>query len=284
MSSFYLSSIIIIGDFMKEYILKTNPDGSTTSVHDVQMVLLSMLKDIDKVCQKHNIPYWLTGGSALGAVRHQGFIPWDDDADIGMMRKDYERFLKVAHELGDKYVTQSFETHKDYNVLVPPMKVRRKDTYCEEYNFLLKNKCKDSDGLFIDIFIVDYVSEYKCKDFIWRIRNGILMVFIALFENLHINPLLLKRRFVRNAKKYGKINEGSSMIGYDLTWTFNSFFHPVIYPLDSVFPTQYMKFEDTVLPVPKSPKEMLDTEVSIHHMSFPPIKDQQPKHIKDIIL
>lgn len=79
---------------MKEYILKTKKDGSSITVRDVQLVLLEMLKDIDSLCKKHNIKYWLTGGSALGAVRHKGFIPWDDDADIGMLREDYENFRK----------------------------------------------------------------------------------------------------------------------------------------------------------------------------------------------
>lgn len=269
---------------MKEYILKTKEDGTKITVRDVQLTLLEMMKDIDVVCRKHGISYWLTGGSALGAVRHKGFIPWDDDADIGMMREDYEKFQKVVHELGDQYVIQSFDTHREYNVLIPPMKIRKKGTYCEEVNFLLKNKCKDSDGLFIDVFILDYVSENKAKDFIWRIRNGILMILIAIFENLHMNPLLLKKRFVRNAKKYGQINSGSKYIGYDLTWTFNSFFHPVVYLKESVFPIQYVQFEDTMLPIPKRPKDMLDVEVSVNHMSYPPLKDQVPKHIKDIEL
>mgnify|MGYP000078509559 CR=1 FL=1 len=86
---------------MKEYILKTRKDGTSITVRDVQLVLLEMLKDIDALCKKHNIRYWLTGGSALGAVRHKGFIPWDDDADIGMLREDYEKFQRVVHELGD---------------------------------------------------------------------------------------------------------------------------------------------------------------------------------------
>lgn len=72
------------------------------------------------------------------------------------------------------------------------------------------------------------------------------------------------------------------MIGFDLTWCFNSFFHPVVYPKESVFPIQYVPFEDTMLPIPKRPKDLLDAEVSVNHMSYPPKKDQQPKHIKDI--
>ena len=265
---------------MEEYIIKTNEDGTTILVSQVQTVLLSMLKDIDVVCKKHNIPYWLTGGSALGAVRHKGFIPWDDDADIGMMREDFERFLLVAHELGDGYTTHNYPQHKDCNVLVPT-KVRKKGTYCEEFNVLLKNKCTDCDGLFIDIFVIDYVNTNSIIDVTWRVRNGILMVLVALFENLGCNPIHLKNRFLRNAKKYGQNNKGSHMIGFDLTWTFNSFIHPVVYEKESVFPIQYVPFEDTFLPIPKRPKDMLDIEVSPSHMSFPPEKDRVPKHLKD---
>lgn len=274
---------MILVIFMKEYVLKVDEDGNKITVRDVQFVLLSMLKDIDALCRKYDISYWLTGGSALGAVRHKGFIPWDDDADIGMMREDYERFVHVVDELGETYIAQNYELDERFNVAVP-MKVRKKDTYCEEFNVLLKNKCKECDGLFIDIFVVDYVSEHKGKDFIWRIRNGFLMVIITLLENLGMNPRMLKNRFMRNAKKYGKINANSPLIGYDLTWTFNSFFHPVVYAKESVFPIQYVPFEDCELPIPKRPKDMLDVEVSPSHMSYPPLKDQTPKHLKDIRL
>ena len=80
-------------------------------------------------------------------------------------RQDYERFVKVVHELGDGYVAQNFDIDERYNVVVP-MKVRKKGTYCEEVNSLLKNKCTECDGLFIDIFVLDYVNDCKWKDFI----------------------------------------------------------------------------------------------------------------------
>lgn len=269
---------------MKEYILKTREDGSKITVRDVQMVLLDILKDIDALCKKHDIPYWLTGGSALGAVRHKGFIPWDDDADIGMMREDYERFLTICHEMGDAYCCQSIDNYKEYNVAIPAMKVRKRGTYVEEKNFLLKNRCTDCDGLFIDIFIVDYISEDKLSDFGWRLKNGIILPFMIALDNLHINPYWLKKKYVKNAKDYGYKNRESRLIGYDITWCFDSFFHPVVYPKKSIFPLQYVPFEDTFLPIPHNPDLLLKAEVAENYMSYPPEKDQVPKHIKDVEL
>ena len=68
-------------------------------------VMVKILLNIDSICQKHRINYWIDFGTLLGAVRHNGFIPWDDDIDITMPREDYNRFLTVAQEeLGDDYL------------------------------------------------------------------------------------------------------------------------------------------------------------------------------------
>lgn len=269
---------------MDNYILTKDENGNDITVHDVQLVLLEMLKDIDQICKQYDIPYWLTGGSALGAVRHKGFIPWDDDADIGMMREDYERFQQICEQLPEQYIIHDFTRYTAYNVCGPAMKIRKKNTYVKEFNPMMKNRCKDSDGLFIDVFNVDYVSENKKSDFIWRMKNGLLMPFILLLNNIHINPVLLKKWYVNNAKRYGEKNKNSNMIGYEITWCWDSFFSPVVYSKQSVFPLQYVPFEDLELPIPANPHEMLDAEVSVHHMEYPPKKDQSPKHIKDVKL
>ena len=104
---------------MEKYVLKIDQQGNEITVRDVQEVLLEMLKDIDDLCQKHKIPYFLNGGSALGAVRHKGFIPWDDDADIAMMYEDYLKFLEIVKELPEVYVVHCFEFNEKYNVLIP---------------------------------------------------------------------------------------------------------------------------------------------------------------------
>ncbi len=75
------------------------------TLRTMQLMELDILKDVDRVCREHGIEYFLDSGSALGAARHDGFIPWDDDIDVGMMRADYDRFLSVGPEaLGDRYV------------------------------------------------------------------------------------------------------------------------------------------------------------------------------------
>lgn len=281
--SFSAVSLIIktVKNMAEEYIIAKHKDGSVLTVRDVQAVLLDMIKDIDEIMRRHHIPYWLSGGSALGAVRHQGFIPWDDDMDIAMMRSDYERFLTEAlPELPDRYVFQCYEKDAKFNVCVPA-KLVLKHTHIQEYNTLLKSKCEYGDGLFIDFFVCDEVSMKRSRDLPRRLLNVSLMGLITVLENIGLNPKPLKNWFVHNARRYGEINRGSDSIGYALTWCFNSLLHPVRYPKDSVFPIQYVKFADTTLPIPHNPHVMLDIEVSPNHMSYPPLKDQRPKHIRD---
>ena len=77
--------------------------------NDIQSALLAMYLDVDRACNKHGISLYLCGGSAIGAVRHKGFIPWDDDMDTAMSRSDYEKFKQI------------FETELSYNYyLVAP--------------------------------------------------------------------------------------------------------------------------------------------------------------------
>lgn len=269
---------------MEEYKICEHADGSVLYVSDIHKVLLKMMKDLDAVLRKHQIPYWLAGGSALGAVRHQGFIPWDDDMDIAMMRSDYERFIKEAvPDLPDCYVFQCYETDKKFNVCVPS-KLVLKGTHVTEINTFLKSKCEHGDGLFIDIFVCDEMSMKRSRDLPRRAANVILMAVITVFENIHINPIPLKNLFMYNARRYGEKNRGSETIGYALTWCFNSMLHPVRYPKDSVFPIQYVPFADTTLPIPKDPHVMLAIEVAKDHMELPPIEARKPKHIKDAVL
>ena len=82
---------------------------------EVQNRILDIAVYLDEFCRKHEITYYLMGGSALGAIRHKGFIPWDDDLDIGMPRDDYEKFMEVAKsELNEQYYLQNAKTESQY--------------------------------------------------------------------------------------------------------------------------------------------------------------------------
>lgn len=82
----------------------------------LQLIELELLEEVDRICDKYNIQYILDSGSLLGAVRHKGFIPWDDDADISMTRSEYEKFCKVCTEelKGSNFFFQNDNTDKYY--------------------------------------------------------------------------------------------------------------------------------------------------------------------------
>ncbi|MGN1389912.1 MAG: phosphorylcholine transferase LicD [Bulleidia sp.] len=276
---------------MEEYVLKQNPDGTKITVHDVQMVLLEMMKDIDELCRRNDIPYFLSGGSALGAVRHKGFIPWDDDADIFMMRSDFMRFIDVMKEqCPDKYVFQCWYTDKRFNVLIPGMKIRKKGTYLKEVNSLLTNRCtgyEGCDGVFLDVFVWDYATTDKWKDLPPRLANDVLMVPEIIADNVfHINPKGIKSLIMHNAISYSERceKEHSPYIGFDLTWVWKSPFHPFIFRYDDIFPAQYVPFEDTTLPIAHHPEAYLNTAIAPSWRQLPPENKRFAKHIVDIRL
>lgn len=135
-------------------------------VREMQNVLLEMLKAIDGVCAKYGLRYYLHGGTLLGAVRHGGFIPWDDDADISMPRVDYEKFLEVAKsELATDYFVQDYRTEK-YGRFVFA-KLRKNGTaYKNEHHAHIKMH----QGIFVDIFPLDELPQNRIKAWcLWNV-------------------------------------------------------------------------------------------------------------------
>lgn len=124
-----------------------------------QAVLLEMLCQVDKICRKYDIPYTLFSGTALGAVQHEGFVPWDDDLDVIMLRRDYRRFLQVAPgELGENYFLQ-----KEFSQHWPMFfsKLRKNGTACME-RFVPRDPLMHQ-GVCMDIFPCDNLSDKPLK-------------------------------------------------------------------------------------------------------------------------
>lgn len=120
-------------------------------LHNCQLIIA---REIKRICDKHNIRYFIIAGTLLGAVRHGGFIPWDDDMDVGMLREDYEKFLKVAKtELGEEFFLQTPETDKNYGL--PFAKILLNGTVLVEATAGSSAK----KGVFVDVFPFDVAPE-----------------------------------------------------------------------------------------------------------------------------
>ncbi|WP_303184847.1 phosphorylcholine transferase LicD [Tannerella sp.] len=140
-------------------ISKINAEGTQLRKHQLKM--LEMLKYVDGLCRKHDIPYYLSGGTLLGAVRHQGFIPWDDDLDIILMKKDFRRLLNVLrHEPSDDYVLQCHQTDPYY--VSSYAKLRRKNSFIQEKGGTHESYYRYR-GIYIDIFYLEPAQPF----FIW---------------------------------------------------------------------------------------------------------------------
>ena len=126
----------------------------------LQAIELELLLEFDRIFRKHNIRYTLTGGTLLGAVRHKGFIPWDDDADVSMLREEYERFRSVCtKELGEDFYFQDMRNTEGYRWGYG--KLRKKGTlFLREH----QEHMPYDQGVFIDIFPRDGVPDnFLCR-------------------------------------------------------------------------------------------------------------------------
>ena len=128
-ADFFLASIMMDKELQTELRKRFNPDGST--LRQQQLRMLDMLIWFDEICKKYGVRYWLSSGTLLGAVRHGGYIPWDDDLDIDMMREDYVKLLKVMRNVShEDYELQDSSTDSGY--FFSYGKLRDKHSYIEE--------------------------------------------------------------------------------------------------------------------------------------------------------
>ncbi len=178
----------------------------TTDRKKLWAVQLDLLEQFIKVCKKYNLNYSMCGGSLLGAVRHDGYIPWDDDIDVMMLREDYEKLCKVADKEFKKpyFFATSFNDTK----FIPHAQLKNLDTTAIDHadDEIEYNKC-----IFMDIFVFDKIPESRLKQKIQKTRMAIRRKYFNsyYFSDIKTNSFSGKifRAFIRFTKKFGSFDK-----------------------------------------------------------------------------
>lgn len=150
-------------------------------MNKLQKVEVDILEKILKICEKYDIKYYILGGTLLGAVRHKGFIPWDDDIDIGMFRNDYEKFIKVAaKELGNNYILNYYKDHKNEKDYISYYMAR-----VENESVKVINKNANTElvlNAWIDVFPIDGIPNNKIIAFFYKFKMLYLRCLLRLSQ------------------------------------------------------------------------------------------------------
>lgn len=252
----------------------------------LQEELLEILIELDRICTKRNIPYYLYAGTLLGAVRHKGFIPWDDDIDVAMFRKDYSEFKKVVQEELDtkRFFFQTQETDENYNWVFG--RIRKENTLFMRSG---QEHIGYHNGIFIDVFPMDNISEnkikqkfiiYACKFWkkvLWSpvgVKSGKNTLHKVVFRALKLIP----REVAISSYNYFayKLNSDNTslIIGHSV--------------LSKIFRKSWfegnmkLEFENVKFSVPKNYHDIL-TEMYGDYMKLPPKEERRGHHYASYI-
>lgn len=249
--------------------------------NSLKLMLVDELKVIDEFCDKNNLTYFILYGTLLGAVRHKGFIPWDDDIDIVMPRKDYEVFVKTFNNFNKNYsVIDSFSSKKYY---LPFAKVIDNNT------ILIENiNVKFDIGLYIDIFPLDNIPDdvlkrkqlFKKIDKYNKLRNCKYMLFgknvlknvakaLVKIILLPISANYISRMTERLSQKYNNIetNDVGVVIGLKNSTFKKELFHS----------SCKLEFEGYLFNAPMKYDEILKISYG-NYMELPPIEKRVTHH------
>jgi len=268
-------------------------------VRQAQLITLRILKIVDQVCEKHNLDYWIEGGTLLGAVRNGGFIPWDDDLDIAMPREDYEKFLEIApKELPEDLFIQNLETTSLAGNTWTQIKDRNS-------RMVIDRKAKYHQGIYIDIFPCDIYSENSLKrlfteslmkklyifayainaplkkaylskiNIIKNIAKIILKVVFfpfAIFNKdiIYNRNLKTRHKRIEKMKKNPKLNYGygTDILNFD-----------TILDIDIIYPLKKIKFEDGEFMAPNDVHRYLK-KIYGDYMQIPPENKRVQHHLE----
>lgn len=256
-------------------------EGETT-LRQCQLVQLGLLHIVDAICKKHKIEYFLGGGTLLGAMRHNGFIPWDDDLDIGLMTGEYKRLLKVLRkELPDGVCLQTPEDCP--HLAIPFAKVR--DVYSFYGEVREDISTADPSGIYIDIFPYETMPDvgYSFQRLIVRMIGSMWMrkiyyrnkargclpiaVFYSFFGDVCAVGHGVLRAFVWCLKKL--LPSHSVYIQFECGYTHR-------YDRSHLFPLTTHAFEDGDFPVPANADASLAAQYG-NWREIPP-EDKRPRH------
>lgn len=243
--------------------------------------LLIIMDEIDRICTKNGIRYYLGGGSLIGAIRHHGFIPWDDDMDINMPYADFMRFIDIApYELGDKFYFRWITTEKHY--IHDFAKVAMKGTlFQERYSTDMEHS-----GIFVDIFPIypssGYKKKFERKKRITKFLHGCL--FAKGVDWKIKGPRDLPRIVLSNLLSSKQIYELMLAVINPLKEEVATHYacYPSLYPIISqVCPIEWcgegirLPFEDREYICPSAPQKKLALEYGVNYMQLPPLEKRK---------
>lgn len=265
---------------------------SPEKLRKVQLVQLEILLEFNRICELYNLKYQLFSGTLIGAIRHNGFIPWDDDIDIAMGREDYDKFLKVCNTaLKEGFFLQNNITDK--NFYRQYSKIRKDNTLYIEAAY------RDIDihhGIYIDIFPLDKVIPNSIVE---RVRCSILLLLWTLNRirnaGVHQDAAFLKKAigflihsttYVINKSSYDNIekriltifrNKKTNYINHLTNKATIERFNRFLIKEDDFFNTITWEFEGYKFPIPYNYHQYL-TNIYGDYMKLPPIEQRNPHH------
>lgn len=193
----------------------------------LQLTQLEMLKLIDRICRDNDIQYSLYAGTLLGAVRHNGFIPWDDDLDVCMPRKDYDKFLKIWEQISPAgYILQNKENSPNY--MNSYSKIRKDHTTFLEHK---EDAGRFHTGIFVDVFPIDRIPKSRIKRllFYWNCMYYQLLTreyapgdngkVVRFFANFLLATNSVKSRVKKREKLLQKFTAYNENNDYEVVFT-----------------------------------------------------------------
>ena len=247
-------------------------NGEGTELRKAQLRMLEILVEVDKICRKHSIPYWIDYGTLLGAVRHGGFIPWDDDLDIGMMNEDYKRFLSIApQELPNRFVVQNLSSEKYYPLTFSKIVDKNSKVYSNDY-FHQNSKWT---GIWVDIFPL-IKGNVKCRKWLdplygrcFRRVHHVEPFNVTVFISYLLFPFVW---VAKQMMKFGFLFCNSNMRMDEFGMT-ASLYRKQKYYCDYL-PTKDIRFEGIIVPAPNHTDKVL-TDYYGDYMQIPPLEKRE---------